>query len=572
VQPTLKAASDARPVELGFKFYTDINGFITGMRFYKAASNTGPHVASLWTIDGALMARATYVNESASGWQQVSFAAPVAITAGTRYVASYHTSTGHYAADTGYFSKSGVDSAPLHTLKDGTQGPNGLYIYSANSAFPKTGFASTNYWVDVLFATAPTSLPGTGSQLPGGFKVGVNIHIGPDFNRDDLYWPRFDDLLVGSFRANYNWSWIEQQAGYFAVNMTPSRGTGSLYWVDSMLHVGNTVGYWPLVILGFGNKFYDGGGFPVSDAAQAAFVRYATFVANRFKGDVKTYEVWNEWNIGGGIYPAVHGDPVVYARLLKKVYAALKAVDPEIVVIAGAASGQDVSWTQAMLTAGGSAAMDGYSVHPYNLPDVPEQVLAYLQTLEATLKSASGGRTIPIYVTEIGWATGTDNSALSPATVADYLARLYLAAPMYSYLKGIWWYDFLDDGTDLANIHQNFGLYDYGWEKKPAACTMSDITRLLAAYTPISLSRDATGVWHAKYSNGTNSVFALWTQTRGATLSATVTTSGPSGASITGRGICRTVSITGNDSPTLRTVISNSPTLFTTIADNIAIK
>jgi hypothetical protein len=127
-----------RPVELGFKFYTDINGFITGMRFYKAASNTGPHVASLWTIDGALMARATYVNESASGWQQVSFAAPVAITAGTRYVASYHTSTGHYAADTGYFSKSGVDSAPLHTLKDGTQGPNGLYIYSANSAFPKT--------------------------------------------------------------------------------------------------------------------------------------------------------------------------------------------------------------------------------------------------------------------------------------------------------------------------------------------------------------------------------------------------------------------------------------------------
>jgi hypothetical protein len=220
----------------------------------------------------------------------------------------------------------------------------------------------------------------------------------------------------------------------------------------------------------------------------------------------------------------------------------------------------------------GSAAMDGYSVHPYNLPDVPEQVLAYLQTLEATLKSASGGRTIPIYVTEIGWATGTDNSALSPATVADYLARLYLAAPMYSYLKGIWWYDFLDDGTDLANIHQNFGLYDYGWEKKPAACTMSDITRLLAAYTRFRsvAMRPAYGM--PSTANGTNSVFALWTQTRGATLSATVTTSGPSGASITGRGICRTVSITGNDSPTLRTVISNSPTLFTTIADNIAIK
>jgi hypothetical protein len=98
---------------VGFKFYADINGFITGMRFYKSAANTGPHVASLWTVDGALVARATFINESVSGWQQVNFPAPVAITAGTRYVASYHTTTGHYAADIGYFSTSGVDSSPF---------------------------------------------------------------------------------------------------------------------------------------------------------------------------------------------------------------------------------------------------------------------------------------------------------------------------------------------------------------------------------------------------------------------------------------------------------------------------
>jgi hypothetical protein len=75
-------------------------------------------------------------------------------------------------------------------------------------------------------------------------------------------------------------------------------------------------------------------------------------------------------------------------------------------------------------------------VHPYNLPDVPEQALAYLQTLEATLKAASGGREVPIYVSEIGWATGTDNAALSPATVADYLARIYLAAPHVQLSEG----------------------------------------------------------------------------------------------------------------------------------------
>jgi hypothetical protein len=575
VAPRLGGSADPRPVEVGLKFYADINGFITGMRFYKSAANTGPHVASLWTIDGALIARASFVNESASGWQQVNFPAPVAIAAGTRYVASYHTTTGHYAVDIGYFSASGVDSSPLHTPRNGAEGANGLYTYSADSAFPSRGFVSTNYWVDVMFTTTPTTASSpqpVGGGAPRDFKVGANIHIGPNFNRDDLYWPRFDELLLGSFRTNFNWSWVEQQPGQFNVNMTPASGTGSLYWEDSMLHVGNTVGIAPLIVLGFGNKLYDGGGFPVSDAAQAAFVRYATFVANRFKGDVKYYELWNEWNIGGGIYPAVHGDPTVYARLLKKVYAALKAVDPQIVVIAGAASGQDLGWPQTMMLAGGNAAMDGYSVHPYNLPDVPEQALAYLQTLEATLKVASGGREVPIYVSEIGWATGTDNSALSPATVADYLARIYLAAPMYSYLKGIWWYDFLDDGADLSNVHQNFGLYDTGWQKKPAACAMGDIAKLLAGYAPMSLTVNARGVWQARYSNGANSVFALWTQVPGTTVSAAVTTSGPSGASINGRGICKAANVTGNDTPTLRAVISNSPTLFTTIADSISIQ
>ena len=32
-----------------------------------------------------------------SGWQELDFSSPVAVTAGTTYVASYHTSTGHYA-------------------------------------------------------------------------------------------------------------------------------------------------------------------------------------------------------------------------------------------------------------------------------------------------------------------------------------------------------------------------------------------------------------------------------------------------------------------------------------------
>jgi len=144
---------DTKAVELGMKFRSDINGRITGIRFYKATGNTGTHVANLWSSTGTLLASATFSGESASGWQQVNFPTPVSINANTVYVASYHTNIGHYSSDTGYFASSGVDNGPLHALKNGISGGNGVYKYTANSAFPNSTFQSSNYWVDVVFTS-----------------------------------------------------------------------------------------------------------------------------------------------------------------------------------------------------------------------------------------------------------------------------------------------------------------------------------------------------------------------------------------------------------------------------------
>ena len=79
------------PVEVGVKFSSDTAGFIAGVRFYKSVNNTGTHIGNLWSSTGTLLGRATFVNEGASGWQEVRFGAPVAIAANTTYVASYHT-------------------------------------------------------------------------------------------------------------------------------------------------------------------------------------------------------------------------------------------------------------------------------------------------------------------------------------------------------------------------------------------------------------------------------------------------------------------------------------------------
>jgi hypothetical protein len=148
--PVTADAGDVTSVSLGVKFTSDVSGSVTGVRFYKAAANTGTHVGSLWTVSGTLLASATFSNESASGWQSVSFSSPVSVTAGTTYVASYFAPNGHYSVTPSGFSSAGVDSPPLHALSN-TVTPDGVYAYGGSSTFPASSYNATNYWVDVIF-------------------------------------------------------------------------------------------------------------------------------------------------------------------------------------------------------------------------------------------------------------------------------------------------------------------------------------------------------------------------------------------------------------------------------------
>ncbi len=156
--PANPYVNDPNAVELGVKFKSDVNGTINGILFYKGTNNTGVHTGSLWTSSGTKLASGTFINETATGWQQVLFATPVTITANTTYVASYHTD-GNYASDRPYFTAQ-YDHVPLHALSDAASGGNGVYIYGA-SAFPAFSYQASNYYVDVVFqqrsgSTTPT--------------------------------------------------------------------------------------------------------------------------------------------------------------------------------------------------------------------------------------------------------------------------------------------------------------------------------------------------------------------------------------------------------------------------------
>jgi methionine-rich copper-binding protein CopC len=168
--PTTADSGDGAAVNLGVQFVAGVNGYVTGVRFYKAAANTGTHSGTLWSAAGAQLATGTFANETASGWQTLTFAQPVAITAGATYVVSYFAPNGHYAADANFFATSYVDG--VLTAPAGT---NGVYVYGSGAAFPTQAYNSTNYWVDPIFATSvpDTTPPSVTATTPTTGATGV---------------------------------------------------------------------------------------------------------------------------------------------------------------------------------------------------------------------------------------------------------------------------------------------------------------------------------------------------------------------------------------------------------------
>src|SRR5215510_1050229 len=95
--------NEGQPVEVGVKFQSSVAGQITALKFYRSPSDTGSDLLNLWDSTGNNLASVTFTNTAASGWQSVSLATPVTISANTTYVASYHTS-GRFAKTANFFT------------------------------------------------------------------------------------------------------------------------------------------------------------------------------------------------------------------------------------------------------------------------------------------------------------------------------------------------------------------------------------------------------------------------------------------------------------------------------------
>jgi hypothetical protein len=153
--PKTPAANDPDSVELGLRFSPTVDGFVSGVRFYKGTGNTGTHTGSLWSSSGQKLATVTFSGETATGWQQASFSSVVAVAKDASYVVSYTAPNGHYAADANAFTSMGVAAPPLSVA--GGFGATPAGVYANPGQFPNTSFQNSSYYVDPMFTTTDAS-------------------------------------------------------------------------------------------------------------------------------------------------------------------------------------------------------------------------------------------------------------------------------------------------------------------------------------------------------------------------------------------------------------------------------
>lgn len=343
----------------------------------------------------------------------------------------------------------------------------------------------------VLFQTAPAA--------GGEFVAGVGTHLGQGKGTVARNFSLVDELGANSIRDDVYWRDVEVVKGDFRF----ADAKPNIERLAKELHkTGNDT----LLMLGYGNPLYHSGEFPLTDKARAAYARYCQAAALHYSDSVQYFEIWNEWN--------QRGSATDYAALLAASYSAIKHVNPSATVVGGAVEGATLSWTRQLLAAGGGKSMDAFSVHPYMFwksgDGTPERLFAWMLNLKAMLDEFPETKNMPVFVTEIGWPVNTTQYGVPENVAASYLARTYVLMRSLPFVKGVWWYELRNSGTDPKNREHNFGLVTQTDQPKPAFVAMRDVLPPLLDATSVDFVEQGPKRWIVKgqRAGGASWVFA----------------------------------------------------------------
>ena len=299
-------------------------------------------------------------------------------------------------------------------------------------------------------------------------------------------------------RIDMAWRGFEEQG----------RGVISQWYVkraDSVVDMARARGMKVLVTLLDTPAWANGGqskNVPPTDVAD--YARFTNWMATRFAGRVQAWEVWNEPNLDDFW---LGEDPVRYAQLVRAAYPAIKAGDPQALVVAGAIAQNDDAWLARMYDAGAGGHFDVLATHPYQgpidaEPELPDNgkwwIMDHIGAVR-NLMVARGDAGKQLWATEFGWSahanTGFEASwdrGVSEATQADYLVRaVKWFGSKHPYVTNVFWYNERNKAT--GDIHEdNFGLLRHDLSPKPAYHALKNLLVPTAPTTTTTTAPPAT--------------------------------------------------------------------------------
>lgn len=283
-----------------------------------------------------------------------------------------------------------------------------------------------------------------------------------------------------------------------------------------------------------GNDTNDFGQFPSNTASINADVNSALAYL-KANPKLTVIALWNEPNIN-------NISAQNYFSYLKAFYTAVKAAYPNVLVAAPDVNEFDIPWLTTLFNLGAAKYMNVFTIHPYQAPDPPEGLATEMKQVEKFLEGYTGGKPMPIWITEAGWST-QGNASVSRSTQAAYYVRANVLAltggvgKIYWYSGENFWLNFgvienINPGSGPANGSTSTSPYGNG-SPKPSYSAAAAMTAELAnaSYVgPDTVTAGSGGdastvrAYEFKQATGTD-VSVLWST--GANQTVALAASGP---------------------------------------------
>lgn len=311
-------------------------------------------------------------------------------------------------------------------------------------------------------------------QTTYAFDKGIGIHPESENLSPKDYIHLMEKYEFSSFRADYKWQNVEKTPNNFAVGNSKT---------DKLINMANSKGIKPIIILSYGNPIY-GIVRPLDKNQRQHFNQYVNWVTTHLKGKVYAYEIWNEWSISKN--PSFDGtsenSAILYYKLVKQVSNTIHKNDSDAKILAGSFnpfSSEQRKWAISLIRLGILNYIDGISIHPYSSLTASKTPLVRhnidtIERLERSMKSnSSSKKNIDIYVTEIGFPT-LKKINYPQNEVAKYGVDFIKQARKTDFIKGVWWYELIDNSQNSDNKENNYGILYFNHKEKTIASKFKD--------------------------------------------------------------------------------------------------